>query len=182
MLTCPVCDNQQPSGEECEVCGRPFARGLAVPAPPDPVPGLEPTRFEAVAAGDDRLDGLEPTALSPVEADAASLPAVELEPTRMAPVDAPATEAVAGLEPTLQDGPPLPAPGPTTTATQVCRYCRTPAPPTDAWCSRCGMRLPGMAGRGARGAPVTDGATALCFDCGTPMRGAACPSCGSKRA
>lgn len=178
MPSCPVCENLQPSGEECDVCGHVFGRDPATAAPDDQVPGLEPTHFEAVAEGGARIDDLEPTAQPPVDPE--PLPAVELEATRLAPVEAPETEAVEGLEPTLSDeagldeGTPLPT-------VQVCRYCRTPAPPTDAYCSRCGMHLPGLPGAARTGGRGAGDATVLCFGCGTPMRGDTCPGCGAHR-
>jgi hypothetical protein len=176
MPTCPVCENAQPSGEECDVCGRPFPRGERVPAPVEAVPGLEPTRFEAAGGAGDPLEGLEPTRLEAGEVDVVAIPAAEMEPTRIPGVNAPATEIVEGLEPTRADGPagdPVAA-----SAARSCRYCRTPAPPTDAFCSRCGMRLAEVAGAVRRDEGL---GAVLCPGCGTPIRGEACPSCGARR-
>jgi hypothetical protein len=177
MAQCPVCENVQVAGEACDVCGRPFPAAAAAGAPVETVPGLEPTRFDDVAAGGETLEGLEPTAAGPVDIGGAAFPSLDIEPTRIAPVGAAATEAVEGLEPTAvggvaDDGP---APGP---LVRTCRYCRTAAPPTEAFCARCGMRLPGLPGRGAPGEGGT--ARVLCFSCGTSFAGAACPACGAR--
>jgi hypothetical protein len=178
MARCPVCDNEQATGEACDVCGRPFPAGAVAAAPVEPVPGLEPTRFDDVGVGGEAIDGLEPTAAAPVEVEDGALPAGELEPTRLAPVEAAATEVVDGLEPTAVGGLPEegPAPG---RLVRACRYCRTPAPPTEAFCARCGMRLPAIPGRGAPGGRAD--APVLCFSCGTPFAGAACPACGARK-
>lgn len=64
VITCPVCENVQAQGVECDVCGRPFPASQvreAGHAPPEvePVPGLEPTRVDT-----------PPTAPAPLAADA----------------------------------------------------------------------------------------------------------------
>ncbi|RMG21585.1 MAG: hypothetical protein D6729_00450 [Deltaproteobacteria bacterium] len=54
MIVCPVCENRQARGTECEVCGKVFslsvvrAAGHAVEAAP--LEGLEPTRYETPGA------------------------------------------------------------------------------------------------------------------------------------
>lgn len=176
-----MCDNEQATGEACDVCGRPFPAGAAVAEPVEPVPGLEPTRFEDVPrAGGDALEGLEPTAARPVAVEALALEATEIEPTRIAPVGGVATEALPDLEPTAAGGVADVGPEPEPLV-RTCRYCRTPAPPSDAFCARCGMRLPAPPRRTAPGGRE-EGNRVLCFSCGTPFAGAACPACGARQA
>ena len=152
MPVCALCENQQPSGDACDVCGRPFPAGERAAPPVELLAELEPTRLDGgeAAAPADPVDGLEGTRVDPVEVVAGALE---------------------GLEPTVAEGIPddLPTPEPAA----VCRYCRMPALGGEAFCAHCGMRLPGTAG-GAE-APLS---VVLCRDCGTPVRGVACPACG----
>jgi hypothetical protein len=177
MPRCPLCENEQAAGEACEVCGRPLAPAAGTPAASDTVPGLEPTRFEAVAEAGAALEGLEPTALAPAGEAAAGEAVPGLEPTGAGPVPAAAPEAVEGFEPTaaggVADDGPTPEP-----LVRTCRYCRTPAPPSEVLCGRCGMRLPGPPRREA--APASP-APVVCWSCGTPLAGGACPACGARR-
>jgi hypothetical protein len=173
MIVCPVCEHAQPHGPECEVCGRRLARGpsaaeLALPRVPD----LEPTSHAPIDVTAQRLPDLEPTrhaaAAEPVP-DAVP----DLDAGRAAPVDV-ASEPVPGVERTSA---PIPGDAPTAIpAIVVCRYCRTPAAPGERICGRCGMRLPVVAGAEREEAVP---ATHLCT-CGTPVRGAVCPSCGGR--
>jgi len=173
MVVCPLCENPQVGGSECEVCGR----KLPVPAEwlppiaalegleptlhadlgevePTPVPGLEPTVFGLVDIPDDPLlEELEATRAAPVEVTAEAVPDVER-----------IHEALPGDAPT-----PYPA-------VVTCRYCRTPAAPGERICERCGMRLPGAESQAPTGA---DAGARLC-SCGAPVRGGRCPVCGAR--
>jgi hypothetical protein len=151
MPVCALCENRQDAGEACDVCGRPFPVEERLPPPVEPFPDLEPT---ALAAGSG-------SPLEPVEG---------LEQTRIDPVQV-VGGAIEGLEPTLAQG--IPDDGDTPDPAPVCRYCRTPCLPGEAFCARCGMRLPGRTG--GEGVALS---VVLCRDCGTPVRGAACPACG----
>jgi hypothetical protein len=149
MPTCALCENVQATGESCDVCGRPFPAGVGVPAPVERLPDLEATLAEPVEAAAERLADIDPTRLDPVQVVVA---------------------AMEGLEPTEAEGIPDDEPSP---AAVACRYCRTPAPAGEAFCSHCGMRLPTpVAAAEAEPEPV------LCRDCGALVRGAACPACG----
>jgi hypothetical protein len=174
MIVCPVCEHAQARGEECEVCGKllgaagvaaPVARleGLettalspsgGAPPPPEAIPELEPTRHGAAPLVADSLPDLERTATAPVDVSPEALPDLER-------LDA----AIPGDGPT-----PLPL-------EIVCRYCRTPAVPTDRLCARCGMRLPAIAPPAPRGDMAA--APRLC-SCGLPVSGALCPACGAR--
>jgi hypothetical protein len=179
MPTCPLCENVQPGGEECDVCGRPFPRGEGVPVPVAPLPELERTAIEippgaaASAEPPGTLEALEPTAAP--DAGAVAVAAVEgLELTRAAPVGVEAV-TLPDLEPTGEAPiPDLPVPD---GAGTTCRYCRTPAMPGQSFCARCGMRLPsGDMGREA--APA--GPPGTCWQCGSPVARETCPSCGAR--
>lgn len=150
MPTCALCENVQVAGESCDVCGRPFPAGAAIPVAVERLPDLEATRAEPVEATAERIAEIDPTLLDPVQVVVA---------------------AMEGLEPTRAEGIPDDDPSPVAVA---CRYCRTPAPPGEAFCSHCGMRLPvPVAAAGEEGPePLT------CRDCGALVRGSACPACG----
>jgi hypothetical protein len=149
MPTCVLCENVQPAGEACDVCGRPFPAAEAAPAPVERMPDLEATRVEPVEANAARLEEIEETRLDPVQV---------------------VVSAMDGLEPTVAEGIPDDEPSPVAVA---CRYCRTPAAAGQAFCSHCGMRLPVLAA--TAGEPATP---VHCRDCGTPVTGTACPACG----
>lgn len=178
MVVCPVCEHQQASGEDCEVCGKRLAGPGVVPLPVEPLAGLEPTAADATGdAYEDLMPGLEPTRMAP--ADAIVLPATEIEPTRMAPVDAP-IETVPGFEPTETE----PIPGDVTAAlpaVQVCRYCRTPAPPSDVICGRCGMKLQLFAPAAPEATMPGEPVPVRCFSCATLNTGPErfCSGCGA---
>lgn len=174
MVVCPVCENRQAVGEECQVCGARLTGPEVIPLPVEPLAGLEATRFDAApAAPASSLPDLEPTLLAPAAAAAAPAPA--LEPTRVAPVQVP-VEALPGLEPTR--GEPVPADAPTARpAALVCRYCRTENPPSETTCGRCGMRLPLWEASAA--ASLDPAVPARCPACGTLNAGEICTGCGS---
>ncbi len=178
MVVCPVCEHQQASGEDCEVCGKRLAGPGVEPLPVEPVPGFEPTVAAATgAAYEEIVPGLEPTRMAPV--DAVALPATDIEPTRMAAVNPP-TEAVPGFEPTETE--PIPGDAPSALpAVRVCRYCRTPAPPSDVICGRCGMKLATYALAAAEVAMPGEPVPVRCFSCATLNTGPErfCSGCGA---
>lgn len=171
MIVCPLCEHQQPEGDACDVCGRPFPADLAVPVEIPPVEGLEPTLQEAVALDAPAIPELEPTLF---EAALALPEEVEgLEPTLAEPIPELAGERVPDLEPTAaepsgDEATPFPV-------SVTCRYCRNPAAPGERICAHCGMRLP-VAAPAARPEAVP---VRMC-GCGVPVRSPLCPVCGAR--
>ena len=178
MITCPVCEHQQASGSECEVCGRRLEEGLGTDAPVAPLDGLELTSLDADRAAEaaplERVPDMETTRFEPADAPAGEL-VPDLEATRAAPVEV-APDVTPDLE-RGQEG--LPDDGPSLLPlTVICRYCRTEAHPADRLCARCGMKLPRPhvpVAASARGLA----APRLC-SCGTPVTRSRCPSCGAR--
>ncbi len=155
MPACPLCENVQPAGETCDVCGTPFPVAERMPVPVE------------------RLEGLEATALDSPEVPVETVP--ELEPTAGDPVEV-VVAAMEGFMATVAEG--IPDDGPTAApAAGTCRYCRQASPEGETFCIHCGMRLPVARAAGAEPAPAGPG---LCRDCGTPLRGLACPACGAR--
>lgn len=150
MPTCTLCESAQPSGEACAVCGHPFPAAERSSPPVEPVEGLEATSLPTAGAVEGDLPELERTGIDPVQVVVA---------------------AMEGLQPTEAEG--IPDDGPAPPPAAVCRYCRTPSFPGEAFCAHCGMRLPREGG--SAGAPLS---VVLCRDCGTPVQGETCPSCG----
>jgi hypothetical protein len=174
VITCPVCEHQQATGAECELCGRALAAFGGVDPPVPPLDGLEPTALDGGPwMGDVAvLPELEPT-LQTSAGEVASVPIAELEPTLAARVEAQG-ELVPDLEPTA-------APASEDARTElplflICRYCRTPAGPGDKLCERCGMRLQVEAGP----APGPAVAGVRFCSCGTPITRSICPACGAR--
>jgi hypothetical protein len=177
VITCPVCEQAQAAGDECQVCGRPLvgaggATAALDEAPVEPMEGLERTLAAPVEAAVEVVPDLEPT----LRVSAGAVPAEpmpELEATAAAPVQAPA-EQVADLEPT--------AAAPSGDARTelplfpVCRYCRTPAGPGQKICDRCGMQVVGLAPAG----PAGEGPRPRLCSCGTPITRSTCPACGAR--
>lgn len=181
MIVCPLCEHAQPAGEACDVCGRRLELAAGETAPVPALDELEPTLHAAAEApAVPRLEGLEPTGLEPESFSPAGLaepePFPDLEPTGAAPVAvdvAPAPD----LEPTAVAVPgdaPTPLPG-----IMLCRYCRTPALPSERRCGRCGMRLPVVAASAQEGEGAGPATVHLC-SCGAPVTGSACPACGAR--
>lgn len=180
MITCPVCENAQVSGDECQVCGR-YVPGPSGPgeASASPLPDLEPTLYQAGAPAPaeafETLPGLEATRYEAGAPAPAEPEAPWLERSR---ADAVGPVAVAPL-PDLEPHRAQPVPGddePTGQGPGVCRYCRAAAAPGDRFCSRCGMRLP-------RFDPVAMALSELgqvvCPGCGAVGEGPLCRRCGS---
>lgn len=175
MIVCPVCENRQAQGAECEVCGKKILQGpAAIPFVP-PIEGLEPTRHADVDAGSERVAEIERTRYDEI-GEVAPETTPGLEETRAAPVDvevAPAPD----VERTAEG---IPGDAPTALpAFVVCRYCRTTAMPGERICARCGMRLPTLGAGPAGDAP--DETQRLC-SCGAMVRGDRCSSCGARLA
>jgi hypothetical protein len=178
MIVCPVCEHQQETGAECELCGRRLADGAAQAAEAvAPIEGLEPTRLDA-AAEDDASGGLLPE-LETTHHQAVELPLLQevvddLEPTMTEPVEV-APDVTPDLEREqagLPDDPPTVLP-----LIVVCRFCRTEAAPGERRCARCGMRLPVSGSVEAAPSPVVR----FC-SCGTPITRSICPACGARNA
>jgi hypothetical protein len=185
MTTCPVCEHVQPSGDECEVCGRklalhePGAQAPGEQAVPR-VPGLEPTLHEPGASAPGEpvapLPDLEPTRLEAGAPAPAEPGEPWIEGTRAAAVGAIPPDPVPDLEhhraESVPDVEELPREGPV-----FCRYCRTPAAPNDRFCGRCGMRL-------SRFEPVkmalAERGEMVCPDCGAMGPGPRCRRCGGR--
>jgi hypothetical protein len=172
MIVCPVCEHAQPSGAECEVCGK-------LLGPADGAPAGSPLSL----SNQDRLDGLEPTLHAVVrqgreERTAAAELMADLEPTAVGAVagsDAGAPTPVPDLVPTAVAD--LPSDGPTPESIAVlCRYCRSPAMPGERICGHCGMRLPVEALRAPPAAALPR------CRCGLPVSGSICPGCGARLA
>lgn len=190
MTTCPVCEHVQQVGDECEVCGRKLA-GAEPAAPFETLAGLEPTLYEPGAPAPGELavppvPGLEPTAYQALQESGAlheavapataEPPAEWVEGTRADAVGPVPAAPLPGLEQHRAEAVPdveeLPREGPVT-----CRYCRTPAMPNDRFCSRCGMRL-------SRFEPVkmalAERGGMVCPDCGALGEGPRCRRCGGR--
>jgi hypothetical protein len=176
MLTCPVCEHSQGSGDECEVCGKKLVGGQSDVATAT-LPGLEPTILPAVEAPPERLDELETTAFEAVgDAAGEDLTGVlepRVEGLIVSVMPLPDIERHLA-EPVPDDPDQLPRAGPV-----VCRYCRNPAMPGDKFCAHCGMRL-------SRYEPVKLAAAErgelVCTDCGALGAGPRCRRCGARMA
>ncbi len=178
MITCPVCEHQQASGSECEVCGRRLEEGRGTDAPVPPLEGLELTSLDASGAAGaaplERVPDMETTRFEPADAPAAEL-VPDLEATLAAPVEV-APDVTPDLE-RGQEG--LPDDGPSLLPlTVICRYCRTEAHPADRLCVRCGMKLPRPDAPAT--APAGGPASPRLCSCGTPVTRSRCPSCGAR--
>jgi predicted amidophosphoribosyltransferase len=133
MPSCPLCENVQPDGDGCDVCGHPFPARERIEVSVEPLEDMETTSVDPVKIVADAMEGLETTAV----------------------------EGIPGDDPSMES------------IVVICRYCRTPGVPGEAFCAHCGMRMPAVAGPKATGLEVR-----LCRDCGTPVRGESCPACG----
>jgi hypothetical protein len=157
MLSCALCENVQPDGDGCMVCGHPFPARQRVEVAVEPLEDMEATLLPSTGDGGEApaFEGLENTGVDPVKIVAEAIEGLETTTVEGIPGDVPSTEPVVG----------------------ICRYCRTPALPGEAFCAHCGMRLPVIAGPIA-GAEATALEVRLCRDCGTPVPGETCPACG----
>ncbi len=176
MIVCPVCEHQQPSGFECQNCGKDLSGPLGALGPPPiataPMPELEQTVLpQAGDVGAGGLSDLEATARQAVDVgavqvvqdlDLARAPAVEVPPERINDM---MQDRVA------DDGVRTAAPS----GAVMCRYCRN-VQETGNVCNNCGMRLPRAA---VVAAPVVVGAALRCRACGSPgIVGERCKECG----
>jgi len=172
MAVCPVCEHEQREGSECEVCGKPLAGAAGAPAAMPRLLELEPTLLDYVAGpAPEPVEGLEPNARGVQEFSGQVEPPAWLERTGHeaspeVPVEAMEVERLAPAELPEQD------PGP---QRPRCRYCQTEWSPGQAFCQRCGMRLPAVrAQEGGEPEP------SRCSQCGGPARGEVCPGCGAR--
>ncbi len=182
MITCPVCEHVQASGDECEVCGRMLAkREAGTPAPAEPAlhdlsaPWLETGRADPVGPlPPTPLPDLEPT-LNEAGAPLHEPMAPWIESDRAAPVGSIPDAPVPDLEPHRAE--PVPDDGqPTGQGPVICRYCRTAAAPGDGFCGRCGMRLPRF---DAVAVALSELGEMVCPECGGIGEGPRCRRCGS---
>lgn len=191
MRICPLCENEQETGEACDICGSQiawdepvagveslgdgllatsYAHDEAGPGKAASLEGLESTSFEFVEATGEPLAELEPTEWGEV-AVGGEMAFLDLEPTRAEPVEVNAAE-IADLERTRAEstgvvrraGSPL-----------ECWYCRAPAEPGQGLCARCGMRLPSLFP-----APKDSSPKASICGCGESILLPLCPSCGAR--
>ena len=181
MIVCPVCENQQAQGLECDVCGKDLS-SLAGLGALEALPGLEDLGPPPMAG--ETVPGLEVTLMDRVgevaiERDAA----LELAPEKIGEVP---VEKIADL-----DGQPVPLgevpvepmldlsvdraedDGVRTAAVSAgaitCRYCRN-VQETGMICDRCGMKLPRASATQIAEihAKVRPGDTIRCRYCGAP--------------
>ena len=153
MPSCALCENVQTDGDGCEVCGHPFRARERIEVAVEPLEDMEATLLPSTGNGGEAsaFEGLESTGTDPVKIVADAMEGLETTSVEGIPGDGPSTESVVA----------------------ICRYCRTPALPGEAFCAHCGMRLSAIAGPQATALEV-----GLCRDCGTPVAGEACPACG----
>jgi hypothetical protein len=180
MITCPVCEHQQDTAFECEVCGKDLG-GLSALGPPPALEvlleGLEPNAVLATAQVPvERLPELEATRFEPAAALGGAAPGLlDLEANQLAPAGEVAVERVPDLS---EDR--APDDGLRTvlaTDSVTCRYCRTVQAPA-ASCARCGMSLPRL--EPAAVAPgLAEPLEGRCRACGAPgLAGERCGECG----
>jgi predicted amidophosphoribosyltransferase len=171
-VICPLCQNAQQRGSECDVCGRRLEGAGHAPEAILPVDGLEPTLHDpAPPTPVAHLAGLEPTSLS-AGAAAPVEPLAELE---LLPDAASIDGAVEALPvDRLERLTPEPfAPGP-----RACPSCAAPAGPDAVYCTGCGLRLPSLhRWRMAEPAPEPTG---RCPACGERAEAAVCRHCGAR--
>jgi hypothetical protein len=186
MIICPVCEHQQPQGDECDNCGKKLqvakvAAAVAVPT----LPELEQTHHAGgrVAVDAPIIPELDQTR----QQSGPDLPAQQvpdMETTRTAPIDKVSVEAVPDMDTgrAVDDGVRTAAPS----GAVVCRYCRN-VQAEGLVSDKCGMRLPRarptpVAGATAKGMAAPEDALWLpCPKCRTPTRpNKICSVCGTR--
>lgn len=179
MVTCPLCEHQQPFGLECDQCGRDLSglAGLDALGPPPvadaPLEGLEvtvPGRLGEVTV--EPVGGLEQTRLAPVTVDDDPTPELDRGRASVGEVE---VERVPDLVPDRapDDGLRTRAPR----GAVRCRYCGH-VQEVGAACDRCGFKLTRVAEPTAAAQPGPP-PPARCLFCGTPaLAGERCPDCG----
>lgn len=183
MIVCPVCEHQQASVTECEVCGKALSQARAPDLPSPALQGLETTTMpgatEALSAPDEPMPALDSTVLpSGPELPAQQLP--DLQATHSAEAGEVPVIEIDGLESTrvADDATRTPVgAGPIS-----CRFCQH-VQATGRVCDRCGMRLPIAQVAPAVGAvSLSSAAQAVwvrCRHCGAPASaGKRCGDCG----
>jgi hypothetical protein len=177
MIACPVCEHQQESNIECEVCGKALLPALVPP----------PVAIE-------RVEGLEAT----LQADVADVPLQvlpELEATRQpSPAQVPvermaeielsrfeATQAPVGERMPEMSDDRAPDDGVRTVLTEgpaTCRYCRN-VQAEGAMCDRCGMKLQRVAPSDVIAGTEIPAERVRCKACGaSSLAGQRCGDCG----
>jgi hypothetical protein len=179
MVVCPVCEHQQQSGFECEVCGKDLSAlsGLSGLAPPpvavQRLSELEVTIPDPVGdVGVERVAELQANAFAKVDVAAELTPDLEL--SRQAPVGDVSVERLAEIDDTraADDGVRTAAP----TGQVVCRYCKN-VQQAGTQCERCGMKLPTALQALAPEVPASE--WVRCRACGAPGPiGERCRECG----
>ncbi|MBK7860760.1 MAG: hypothetical protein IPJ65_19585 [Archangiaceae bacterium] len=179
MMVCPVCENQQQAGLECDVCGRDLSAlaGLGGLAPP-PVAVQQITELEVTIP--DRVGEVAAAGFAELEANRFGKVEVrpdvtpDLETSSQAPVGEVPVERVADLDldRAPDDGQRTAAPA----GQVVCRYCKN-VQQTGTLCDRCGMKLPAPLQVLAPEVPADQ--WVRCRACGAPGPiGERCRECG----
>ncbi|MFL5318303.1 MAG: hypothetical protein ACJ790_01505 [Myxococcaceae bacterium] len=183
MIVCPVCENQQPSGDECSVCGKQLtaAKGATV-APVAPLAELEVTQHtgpQNVVA--QPIEGLEVTRIpSPAQVAPESVEGLEHTEVVLRNLQV-IVDRVADLElgREVDDGVRTAAP----TGAVTCRYCQN-VQAEGLICNRCGMRLPKarIEAEAVAGSPnpKKEPVWTRCKRCGAPAKAEEpCRDCGT---
>ncbi len=197
VIVCPVCENQQAQGLECDVCGKDLstlgpAAGLAdlgglgdlagLGPPPlgvDQVPGLEVTIPDRVGEVPLEADpDLEANLVKKVgEVPVERMPDLETAADRVGDVPVERMPDLAD-ERAPDDG----VRTPEVTGAVTCRYCRN-VQASGMICDKCGMKLPRAPGGAAAAKPEKEkpaAGTVRCRYCGAPnpSEGERCLECG----
>jgi hypothetical protein len=179
MFVCPVCEHQQETEAECEVCGKPLGASRPLNPPIQPLPDLEVTRYSVGAVSAPALAEIERTQLGggrPLPVVSISMP--ELERGRVSIGEVP-VESLGDLDVgRFQDSSErTPAP----VGAVSCRYCRH-VQAKGILCEKCGMRLRAYATApesSASGELRPEDAPVVRHACGAMTRaGTVCSSCG----
>jgi hypothetical protein len=180
MVVCPLCENQQQFGLECDVCGRDLSSlaGTPAAAPPPPVVVERIAELEITipaAVGDipvDRVADLDANRFAPVEVAPDATP--DVEPSSQPPVGEVYVEQMPDLaeDRAPDDGVRTAAPS----GQVVCRYCKN-VQQSGTLCARCGMKL--AAPLQTLAPEVPQDQWVRCDACGAPGPiGERCRECG----
>ena len=180
MVTCPVCEHQQPVAAECAVCGKVLSTARVPDLPAVRLAELEQTGFEALSTPlpDAPMPELEQTRLrSGPDLPAMAVPNLDL--ARAPAVNVP-VEVLPDLDRHRSEANPNERTAAPTGAV-VCRYCRN-TQAEGRICNVCGMRLPlyiSSANANAPAAVSLEDAPIIKHGCGVLTKaGMPCNSCG----